>query len=264
MAEKAKSLVEVMKSRIANTGSKKGSFFYLRNDNKTRIRFLQDMEDGFQVSFHDKWGEFNHPCLSYFGKECPNCDNKEARTMDNFVWSIWNYETKQVELFMYKANRSSPIPALVSMYESYGTLMDRDFVIERKGAGTDTTYSVIPMDKSAFRGKSEPILKKKAMGMILDSFPPPDADFDMGDDEDEEDEEYEAPVKTKSKVKAVAKPASKKSKKDEVPWDEDDEDEDDEDDEDEENDEDDEDEEEEPAHVRRPKAAPAPARRARR
>lgn len=195
--EKARSLVDIMKERIAHTGNRKGDFFFLRKDNKIRVRFLQDMEEGTQVTFHDKWGEFNHPCLSYFGKDCPNCDNREARTADNFVWSIWNYESKKVELFMFKANKASPIPALVSMYENYGTIVDRDFVIERKGDGTDTVYSVVPMDRSRFKGTAQPFAKKKLMGMILEAFPPPEGDFDIDDEDD--DEEVDVVSKRKSK-----------------------------------------------------------------
>lgn len=255
--EKAKSLVEIMKDRIAHTGNRKGDFFFLRKDTKVRVRFLQDLEEGTQVVFHDKWGEFNHPCLSYYGKECPNCDNKDARTADNFVWSVWNYESKKVELLMFKANKASPIPALVSMFENYGTIIDRDFVIERKGDGTDTTYSVVPMDRSSFKGSAQPLSKKKVMVMILEAFPPAEGDLDF-DDEDDDEEEEEVVVK-KSAKKTKRKPApveeddedeEEDEDEDDVPWDDDD----DEDDE--------EDEEEEPVRVK--KAKPAARRSSRR
>ena len=39
------------------------------------------MEEGLKVQFHDKWGEFNHPCLKYYGKECPNCHNTDKSKM---------------------------------------------------------------------------------------------------------------------------------------------------------------------------------------
>lgn len=255
--EKARSLVDIMKERIANTGNRKGDFFFLRKDNKVRVRFLQDMEDGTQVTFHDKWGEFNHPCLSYFGKECPNCDNNEARTADNFVWSIWNYEAKKVELFMFKANKASPIPALVSMYENYGTIVDRDFVIERKGDGTDTVYSVVPMDRSRFKGNAAALSKKKVMAMILEAFPPPQGDLDFDDEDDDEDDEVEVTTKRKAKPvsKAKRKPApvdeDEDDDEDDLPWDEDEEEDEDEEDYDEE----DEDDEEEVVQRKRKPAA---------
>nr|DAJ99940.1 MAG TPA: DNA binding protein like protein [Caudoviricetes sp.] len=253
--ESSKSLVEIMKTKIANSGNKKSAVFYVKAGNKVRVRFLQDMEEGFQVDFHDKWGEFNHPCLTYYGEKCPNCKNPEARTTSNFVWTIWNYETKRKELFVFKANKCSPIPALVSMYETYGTICDRDFVIQRNGSGTETNYSVVPMDKKRFRLDENAYSKKKVLKMLLEAFPYDDLDAEDLDDEDEERE-----VRKKNKKKT----SSKKSKRrvveddededdDDIPFDYDDDDDEDEDDfdedlddEDEDEDEDDEDEDDEP------------------
>lgn len=201
MGEKAKSLVESMKERISRSGSKKSQIFYLKKDGKCRVRFLQDMNDGVMVQFHDKFGEFNHVCLKYFGEDCPNCKNKEARTTDQFVWSVWNYETKRVELFVFKANKASPIPALVSMFENYGTICDRDYVIQRNGSGFETNYSVIPMDKKKFKGEEEAYTKKKMLKILMDAFPVDDEDIET-DDEDDEDED-EAPKKTKKSKKVI-------------------------------------------------------------
>ena len=223
MGEKGKSLVESMKERINRSGSKKSLIFYLKKDGKCRVRFLQDMEEGIKVQYHDKFGEFSHPCLSYYGKKCPNCKNAEARHVDNFVWSIWNYETKRVELFMFKASKASPIPSLISMFENYGTICDRDYIIQRNGEGFDTNYSVIPMDKKKFKGEEEAFSKKKVLKMLLEAATLGNDEDDDDDDEEEEDEEE---VKTKKK-------ASKKSKYEE----EDDEDEDLDEDEDEEDEE---------------------------
>lgn len=225
--EKSKSLVDIMKAKIANSGNKKSVVFYVKAGNKVRVRFLQDMEEGIQVDFHDKWGEFNHPCLSYYGEKCPNCKNPEARTTSNFVWTVWNYETKQKELFVFKANKCSPIPALVSMYETYGTICDRDFVIQRNGSGTETNYSVVPMDKKRFKLDEEPFSKKKVLKLLLEAFPCDDLDEDDLDDEDE-DEEEDTPKK-KQKNKSSVKKSRKRYEEDDEEDEEDDEDEDDED-----------------------------------
>ena len=227
--ERAKSLVETMKETISRSGSKKSESFYIKKDAKVRIRFLNDMEEGLKVQFHDKWGEFNHPCLKYYGKECPNCHNKEARTADNFIWTVWNYETKRREIFMFKANRCSPIPALVSLFETYGTITDRDYVIQRTGDGTDTTYSVIPVDKKKFKGDEKPFTEKQILKKLLEMFP--------YDDEDTEDEDDEDEVETPKKKNRKVNKKSKYEEDDDEDFDEDDEGEDDED-------EDDEDEEE--------------------
>ena len=80
-------------------------------------------------------------------------------------------ETKRKELFVFKANKCSPIPALVSMYETYGTICDRDFVIQRNGSGTETNYSVVPMDKKRFKLDENAYSKKKVLKMLLEAFP---------------------------------------------------------------------------------------------
>ena len=223
MGEKAKSLVQSMKERISNSGSKKGNIFYLKKDGKCRVRFLQDMEEGTKIQFHSKYGEFNHVCLSYFGKKCPNCKNTEAKTYDSFCWTVWNYETKKKELFLFKANKLSPIPALIGMFENYGTICDRDYVIQRNGDGFETSYSVVPMDKKKFKGEEEPISKKKMLKILKEAFPvdEDDSDYDNDDEEDEEEDEEEEEVVAKKKSK-------KEVKKRVVEDDDDDEDDDDE------------------------------------
>ena len=205
MGEKSKSLVESMKERISRSGSKKGNLFYLKKDGKCRVRFLQDMEDGIQVQYHDKFGEFSHPCLSYYGKKCPSCKNPEAKHIDNYVWSIWNYETKRVELFMFKASKASPIQPLISMYENYGNITDRDYVIQRNGEGFETNYSVVPMDKKKFKGDEEPYSKKKVLKMLLEAAQLPDDEDVDEDDEEEDDDEEEVTSKKKVNKKTKSK-----------------------------------------------------------
>lgn len=250
MAEKAKSLVEAMKNRIANAGSgSKGNIFYVKKDGKVRVRFLNDMEDGLSVMFHDKWQSYTHPCMEYYGKPCPHHNDPEGRNQDFYAWTVWNYETKKREIFLYKANRCSPIPSLISMFETYGTLCDRDFVITRQGQGTDTTYSVIPMDKKRSKIDEEPFSKKEVFKMLLQAFPceedgdVDDEDYDVDEDEDEEEE---TPKKSKSKTKSKPKSKSKYEEEDDEDEDEDDED----------YDEDEEEEDEEPVRKKSKKSPP--------
>lgn len=225
MGEKAKSLVESMKERINRSGNGKSVTFYLKKDGKCRIRFLQDMEEGMKVQYHDKFGEFSHPCLSYYGKPCPNCKNKDARHIDNFVWSVWNYETKRVELFMYKASKASPIPALISMYETYGTICDRDYVIQRNGEGFDTTYSVVPMDKKKFKGDEQPFSKKKTLKLLLEIATIGNEDEENDEEDEDEDEEVEVKKPKKSKATKKAKVVEEDNEDDEEEDDEDEEEE---------------------------------------
>lgn len=181
------SLLEKIKSDVKKTGSNKGKFIYFKEGQKQRIRFLNDMEEGLEITFHDSFQEgINVPCQEHFGRSCPYCDSEELRTRTQYVWSVWNYDIKEVQLFMFPVNNCSPLPALVAMYENYGTLCDRDYVISTQGKQTNKTFSVVPMDKVKFRNsKAKPYSESKVLKMLDKAFPfdGDDADDDMDDEE---------------------------------------------------------------------------------
>lgn len=196
-------LVDKIKKDVQKSGGSRSKFTYVRDGQKVRIRFLVDMDDGLEVPFHDSFERsINVPCRKVFGHSCPYCDDEDLRTRSQYVWSVWNYESKQVELFMFRVNNCSPIPALMAMYENFGTLTDRDYVISCSGKQMNKTFTVIPMDKVKFRNaKAKPYSKSAILKMIDKAWP------DENDSEDYEDdsEDFETPRKGnthKSKVKA--------------------------------------------------------------
>ena len=210
-------LVDKIKADVKKSGQNKSMFIYFREGVKQRIRFLTDMDDGMEVTFHDSFAEsINVPCQERFGRSCPYCDDENLRTRSQYIWSVWNYETKEVQLFMFPVNNCSPIPALMAMYENYGTITDRDYVISVSGKQQNKTFSVVPMDKVKFRNeKAKPYSKKSILKMLDKAFP--------CDDNDEEDEDET------SKKRAPKSTSGKKSRKDESEEDETDDDYDDED-----------------------------------
>ena len=127
------------------------------------------------------------------------------------MWSVWNYETNEVQLFMFPVNNCSPIPALMAMYDNYSTITDRDYVISVSGKQQNKTYSVVPMDKVRFRNEKAKPFSEKAILKMLDKAYPCDA---VSSDDDDEDE---APKKRQSKS-AV----EKSSKKQDEDWGDDD------------------------------------------
>lgn len=192
-------LLDSIKNDVKKSGSSKKNFIYFREGQKQRIRFLQDLEDGMEVVFHDSYERsINVPCQEQFGRSCPYCEDEGVRTRSQYCWSIYNYETKEVQLFMFPVNNCSPIPALVAMYENYGTLTDRDYVISVSGKQQNKTYSVVPMDKVKFRNdKAKPFSEKAVLKMLDKAWP-----CDATDDDDEEERPKKpakaAPKKTKS------------------------------------------------------------------
>lgn len=221
MGEKAKSIVSSMKQKINKAGNSKGSMFFLKSGNKVRVRFLTDMDGANKpavVKFHSKWQEFNHPCMRYFGKSCPNCKNDDAAHYETYNFTVYNYESKQREILSHKATKASALPALIGLYEAYGTITDRDIVITRNGSGFDTSYTAVGLDKKEFRGKGKvkAFTKKELLKKLFEAFP-----YEGDEDEFEEEDEFEDDDFEEEKPKKK-KTASKSKKKPPVEEDEDD------------------------------------------
>lgn len=185
-------LVDKIKADVKKSGQNKGKFIYFREGQKQRVRFLTDMDDGMEVTFHDSFElGINVPCQELFGRKCPYCDEEKLRTRSQYIWSVYNYEIKEVQLFMFPVNNCSPIPALMAMYENYGTITDRDYVISVSGKQQNKTFSVVPMDKVKFRNeKAKPYSEKAILKMLDKAFP-----CDATENDDEEDEEEKKPAK---------------------------------------------------------------------
>jgi len=175
-------LVDDIKNQVKKTGTNKKNILYFKSGTKVRVRFLQDMEEGLELNFHDSYVlGVNLPCQELYERECKYCEDEELRHRKQYVWSVWDHEAKEVKLLMGPVNNASPIPSLVAMYDTYGTLTDRDYVITKNGSGTGLTYSVVPMDKAKFKNeKAKPFSEKKTMSIIDKAFP--DADDDADDE----------------------------------------------------------------------------------
>ena len=191
------SILDQLKADVKKAGSNKSKFIYFREGEKRRIRFLNDMEDAVVITMHNNFEEgINAPCRKHFGKDCPLCGREDMRTRDNYVWSVWDYDANEVKLFMFAVNRCSPIPALMAMYENFGTLCDRDYIINVQGRQLDKTYSVINMDKQKFRNtKAKPYTEKQILKMLDQAFPYTDkqdsSDDDSWDDDDDVKGKYD-------------------------------------------------------------------------
>ena len=185
--KKKMGIVDKIKNDAKKAGSNKGKFIFIKDGEKKRVRFLQDMEEGFEATFHDNFNlGVNVPCQEMFGRKCPYCDEEELRTRTQYVWSVWDYDAAEVKLFMYPMNNCSPLGALVSMYETYGTLLDRDYVISVTGKQQNKSFGGVPMDKEKFRNQKAKAISKSKFLEILDKAYPDEHSGDYEDDEEEE------------------------------------------------------------------------------
>lgn len=186
-------IISKIKEAAAKAGNNKDKILYVKEGEKVRVRFLQEIDDGFDFVFHDSFADgINTLCREQFGKDCPLCENESLRTRSLFAWSVWNYDTKKVEIALYAVNNCTPVQSLINMSETYNTIMDRDYVLQKTGKQQNTTYTVIPMDKNKFKNeKAKPYSRSAALKVLDHAFPFNDLNKDEDDDEDED----EAPKK---------------------------------------------------------------------
>ena len=204
-------LLDRIKEDAKKSGSSRSKFFYVKDGDKKRVRFLTEADEGFEVVFHDSYeANINVPCQEIYGRECPYCDEEGLRTRTQYCWYVWDYDAAEVKIFMYPMNNCSPVGALIAAYETYGSLLDRDFMIQRTGKQQNTQYSVMPMDKNEFKNKKAKPLSEEAFLEILEQAYP-----------DELSKKYDD---SKMKTKEKAAKANKR-KMEEVEEDDDDEDE---------------------------------------
>lgn len=191
-------LVKQIKNEVKKAGANKGKFVFIREGEKKRYRFLTDADDGIEFTFHDNFsgGVPPTPCQELFDRACPYCDDDEIRTRSQYAWSVWDYDANEVKVFMFPVNNCSPVPHLISMYETYGTLTDRDYMISVSGKQQNKSYAVVPMDKVKFRNASaKPFSENKLIKMLDKAFP-------CDGVESEDDDDYEEKPNRKSAKKS--------------------------------------------------------------
>lgn len=200
------SILNRIKEETKKSGQSKGKFIYFREGEKKRVRFLTDFEDGMEIVFHDSFEKgINVPCQEMYHKDCEYCATEGLRTRSLFAWSVYDYDAKEVKILMQAVNNCTAIPAIMALYENYGTLLDRDLVITRSGKQQNTTYAVVPMDKNRFRNTKVKALAEKAiLKYLAQAYPDENAT-----DEDDYDDDYEEKMitkKSKNKTKVKEEP----------------------------------------------------------
>lgn len=171
-------LISQIKADVAKSGANRAKILYVRSDNKVRVRFLQELDDGYSFVFHDNFNEgVNCFCPKNFDEDndCIYCDGEadvQVRTRNLYAWSVYNYDTKQVEVALFAVNQCTPVNQLIMMSETFGTIMDRDYVLAKSGKQQTTTYAVIPQDKEKFRNpKAKPMSQEAVAKILSEAFP---------------------------------------------------------------------------------------------
>ena len=196
-------LIDSMKERIKNSGTSRKEVFYVGADAKRRIRFLQELDDGFELKFHSHWNRgINALCAETYGKDCPYCadTDEEMKEVTQYAWSVWDYDANAVRILLYKATGISPVPQLIEFAEEYGTICDRDYTIKKIGKGMSGSITVIPAEVSKFTNKKAKAFNYKQVVKILEKAYPLNSE-DVEDDNDEEPKKKKKVVEKKNKKK---------------------------------------------------------------
>lgn len=194
-------LISQIKSDISRSGSSREKILYIGADKKVRIRFLNELDDGYSFVFHQLWDDgINCLCPKELDEDndcmyCNDTKNEKLRTYKMYAWSVYNFETSKVEIALFKVNRCSPVQQLIELSENYGTIMDRDYVIAKKGSGFDVSFTVIPQDKSKFKNAKALPFTREAMLKILNT------GYPYNDNSDDDDDEVEEVVEEKPRKK---------------------------------------------------------------
>lgn len=216
---------------------------FIPKEGRMKVRFLQEPEEW--AGYLEVWDDtVNRGYPLPDGEQAPPDSRASQRYLVNAV-DIEN--DKVIPLQMPK----TLVKQLLSSYDIFGTMLDRDYFLMKQGSGTDTTYS------AAADGPSKINMKKYAKSMhdleaVLEAAYV--AVNGALDDEDEE-EAVRKPKPRRAKAADEAKPSGKPAPRrkakpepeedEDEDWDEEEEEEEEEEAEDEEWDEDDDEEEEE-------------------
>lgn len=205
-------LIKKMKERIAKSGTSKKEILYFGKDSVKRIRFLQELDQGYNFQFHSNWDPSIYElCQDPEDHEDCKCCKDGIAIQDEFVWSVWSYDDQAVRLLKFKASGVSPIPSFIEMFEEFGTITDRDYKVKKVGQGMGGSFVVTPLDKERFKiSKAKPYTEKQILEIFKEAFKHVDKD----EDEDLDDEVEEEDEKPSKKHKKASKKKDKKSLKD--------------------------------------------------
>lgn len=195
-------IVKQMKEAIEKSGSSKKDILFFSSDTAHRIRFLQELDDGYSFQFHNDFNAgINELCKDPEDHEdCPLCKDG-VRIRQQFLWSVWDYDSNSVKLVSFRATGVTPVPTLIEYYENYGTIMDRDYKLKKIGKGMGGSFVVTPLDKEKFKNaKAKAYTEKQVKEILEEAYKP--ADEVTKDTDDDEDEK---PVKKDDKKGKKAK-----------------------------------------------------------
>ena len=141
-------------------------------EGKNQFRVLSSAVVGFEY-----WNTANKPVRSRdMFEEMPSDIkvSKEGTTRINHFWAfiVWNYEQQRVQIL--ELTQKGIMDTIKEYVENpaWGSPMDYDFIITRKGAGFDTEYSVTVNPKSPAPQVNMEVVGKINLDALFDGSDP--------------------------------------------------------------------------------------------
>lgn len=162
-----------MKQKIAQSGGSRSKILFFKPDMTKRVRFLQELDSGEEFHFHSDFEKKLYG-LCKDPEDSENCElcNAEIPKKPEYCWSVWDYDSSEVKIFKCKVTSQSAAPALISMFDEFGTIMDRDYKIKKIGKGQNSSFSVIPLEKEKFRTKATPFDRDEMLDIFTKAYSP--------------------------------------------------------------------------------------------
>lgn len=170
MVEPNKSLVETIRKALTEGGNGGGipaGILFIPSDGLKRLRLLSEFDQGIAIIMHDRFKVmFPQPCLKYYGEDCP-FHGSDFKTKTWYAWTVYDYENGEKKIGLWKTTLNSPVEQLMDLYDSNGTIMDRDVEMRKVGTGPKTRVKVKALPPAPFEGKlSKPIPEEKVMEIV--------------------------------------------------------------------------------------------------
>lgn len=139
---------------VGNDGKKTDKVPYSKFEQGATVIRILDAEP---YSFWNHWLDKQKTSAMCIGKDCPMCAvnaqlkaNKEQPkypSSQRHAIRIWNYTTNQMEIMIQGKIFFSQ---LLTLHKEVGDLREYDIKVVRKGASTDTTYTLLPQQPQDF------------------------------------------------------------------------------------------------------------------
>lgn len=136
IGQKVGSIAHLKETLKTGTG---GSFIkFIPKNSSLTVRFLQEPEEWVNYYEHfDANAQKSFPCNEL---QCPGCEDELRRT-SRYLVNVLDVDQDRVIPLQIPKDLAT---RLVTRYEKYGTMLDRDYELSRAGAGLDTFYDQTP------------------------------------------------------------------------------------------------------------------------